>query len=57
MNAHYRHGTVAIRTHLLDIVQGTTACSSEVFYGLIAWANLNAHNASHAERTTARHRP
>ena len=27
MNAHHRHGTVAIRTDLLDIVQGTTACS------------------------------
>jgi hypothetical protein len=50
MNAHHRHGTVAIRTDLLDIVEGTTACSSKVFYGLLAWANLYAHNSSNAEK-------
>ena len=32
-----------VRPHLLDLVQGTTACSSTVFYGLLAWANLHAH--------------
>jgi hypothetical protein len=30
----------------------TTACSSTVFYGLLAWANLKAHLPSKAEITT-----
>ena len=34
--------------HLLDQVQGTTACSSTVFYGLLAWANLHTHKPSTA---------
>jgi len=34
------------RPHLLDLVQGTTACSSTVFYGLLAWANLPTDNLS-----------
>ena len=50
MNAHHRYGTVAIQTDVLDIVRGTTACSSKVFYGLLAWANLNAHNSSSTEQ-------
>ena len=29
-----------VRPDLLDLVQGATACSSTVFYGLLAWANL-----------------
>ena len=37
-----------VRPHLLDLMQGTTACSSTVFYGLLAWANLHAHNPSNA---------
>ena len=41
-----------VRTELLDLMQGTTACSSTVFYGLLAWANLHAHNPSTAEITT-----
>ena len=27
---------------LLEVLAGTTACSSAVFYGLLAWASLNA---------------
>ena len=34
---------------LFDIVKSTTACSSTVFYGLLAWADLRAHNSSKAE--------
>jgi hypothetical protein len=30
---------------VFDIVKGTTACSSTVFYGLLAWADLRAHNS------------
>ena len=41
-----------VRTDLLDIVRGTTACSSTVFYGLLAWANLHAQNLAKAEITT-----
>jgi hypothetical protein len=41
-----------VRPHLLDLVQGTTACSSTVFYGLLAWANLHANNPSKAEATS-----
>ena len=37
-----------VRPHLLDLVQGTTACSSTVFYGLLAWANLPTGNLSNA---------
>ena len=37
-----------VRPHLLDLVQGTTACSQMVFYGLLAWANLHTHNPSNA---------
>jgi hypothetical protein len=35
---------------LFEIVKDTTACSSTVFYGLLAWANLHAHNPSKAVR-------
>ena len=56
MSMHHRYGTVAIQTDVLDIVRGMTACSSKVFYGLLAWANLNAHNSSSAEqREVTRH--
>ena len=41
-----------VRPDLLDLVQGTTACSSTVFYGLLAWANLHAHKPSKAQITT-----
>ena len=41
-----------VRPHLLDLVQGTTACSSTVFYGLLAWANLHTHKPSKAQITT-----
>ena len=37
-----------VRPDLLDLVQGATACSSTVFYGLLAWANLQTHNPSNA---------
>ena len=37
-----------VRPHLLDLVQGTTACSSRVFNGLLAWATLHTHNPSTA---------
>ncbi len=37
---------------LLQVWASTTACSSTVFYGLLAWANLNAHLPSKAEITT-----
>jgi hypothetical protein len=45
MNTKHRGGSV-VRTEVLDIVRGTTACSSTVFYGLLAWANLPARNPS-----------
>jgi hypothetical protein len=35
-----------VRPDLLDLVQGTTACSSTVFYGLLAWANLDRSRPS-----------
>jgi len=38
--------------HLLQVWASTTACSSTVFYGLLAWASLNAHLPSKAEITT-----
>jgi len=41
-----------VRPDLLELVQGTTACSSTVFYGLLAWANLHAHKPSKAQITT-----
>jgi hypothetical protein len=41
-----------VRTGLFEIVRGATACSSTVFYGLLAWANLHAHSPSKAEITT-----
>ena len=41
-----------VRPDLLDLVQGTTACSSTVFYGLLAWANLHTHKPSKAQITT-----
>ena len=28
---------------LFQAIARSTACSSRVFYGLLAWANLNAH--------------
>jgi len=37
-----------VRTDLFEIVRGTTACSSTVFYGLLAWANLHTHGPSNA---------
>ena len=44
-----------VRPDLLDLVQGTTACSSAVFYGLLAWGNLHTHNPSNAH-THSKHR-
>ena len=41
-----------VRPHLLDLVQGTTACSQRVFYGLLAWANLPTNNLSNAHTQT-----
>ena len=41
-----------VRTGLFDIVRNTTACSSTVFYGLLAWANLQPHKPSKAKITT-----
>jgi hypothetical protein len=37
---------------LLQVLASTTACSSRVFYGLLAWASLDAHRPSNAEMTT-----
>jgi hypothetical protein len=45
MNTKHHHGSVDVRTELLDIVRGTTACSRMVFYGLLAWANLPPDDA------------
>ena len=42
-----------VRPHLLDLVQGTTACSQRVFYGLLAWANLPTDNLSNAHADKA----
>jgi hypothetical protein len=41
MNRPYENAPSVI----LEIVKGTTACSSTVFYGLLAWANLRSHNS------------
>ena len=41
-----------VRPHLLDLVQGTTACSSTVFYGLLTWADLPTDNLSNAHTQT-----
>ena len=41
-----------VRPYLLDLVQGTTACSQMVFYGLLAWANLPTDNPSNAHAET-----
>ena len=41
-----------VRPHLLDLVQGATACSQMVFYGLLAWANLPTDNPSNAHTET-----
>ena len=41
-----------VRPHLLDLVQGATACSQMVFYGLLAWANLPNDNLSNAHAQT-----
>jgi hypothetical protein len=38
-----------VRTELFEIVRGTTACSSTVFYGLLAWANLQAREPARRE--------
>jgi hypothetical protein len=35
-----------VRPDLLDLVLGTTACSSTVFYGLLAWATLRRSRPS-----------
>ena len=45
-------GFEGVRPDLLDLVQGTTACSSTVFYGLLAWTNLHAPKPSKAQITT-----
>jgi hypothetical protein len=37
---------------LLQVLVNTTACSSTVFYGLLAWASRDAHLPSKAEITT-----
>jgi hypothetical protein len=42
VNRAYDNASPAI---LFDIVRGTTACSSTVFYGLLAWADLRAHES------------
>jgi hypothetical protein len=42
MNRTYENAPTVI---LFQIVKGATACSSTVFYGLLAWANLNAHKS------------
>ena len=41
-----------VRPDVLDLVQGTTACSQRVFYGLLAWANLPTSNLSNAHTQT-----
>jgi hypothetical protein len=48
MQRRYENPSTVI---LFEIVKGTTACSSTVFYGLLAWANLHALNPSKAETT------
>jgi hypothetical protein len=48
MNRTHESASTAM---LFEIVQGTTACSPPVLYGLFAWANLHAHNPSKQERT------
>ena len=48
MNRTYESAPTAM---LFDILQGTTACSPPVFYGLLAWANLHSHNPSKQETT------
>ena len=45
-----------VRPHLLDLVQGTTACSRMVFYGFLAWANLPTDNLSNAHHADKAHR-
>lgn len=45
MNRDYGNADPVI---LFEIVKGT-ACSSTVFYGLLVWANLYAHDPSKAE--------
>jgi hypothetical protein len=42
INRAYDNASPAI---LFDIVKGTTACSLTVFSGLLAWADLRAHES------------
>ena len=49
MNRTYESAPTAM---LFEIVQGTTACSPPVFYGLLAWANLPTDNLSKAHTQT-----
>jgi hypothetical protein len=37
---------------LFQAIARSTACSSMVFFGLLAWASLNAHPSSQAQTTT-----
>jgi hypothetical protein len=48
MNRTYESAPTAM---LFEIVRGTTACSPPVFDGLLAWANLHAHDPSKRETT------
>jgi hypothetical protein len=50
--AHAAANFEEVRTDLFAVLRRTTACSSTVFYGLLAWANLHANNPSKAEITT-----
>jgi hypothetical protein len=51
INQTYESASTAM---LFEIVQGTTACSPPVFYGLLAWANLHAHKHTKQETTRLR---
>jgi hypothetical protein len=42
---------------LFDVVKGTTACSSTVFYGLLAWADLRAHKSKDLLKSTLEQAP
>jgi hypothetical protein len=44
-----------VRPHLLDLVQSTTACSSTVFNGLLAWANLHTPQSLKRARAQQAH--
>ena len=52
MNTKHRHGSVDARTELFDIVQGTTACLSTVFYGLLVGepSHRQSFKRAHADK-------